>query len=124
VDYSLVWNYPYKKDYSNTEAKVTISGDGVNFTNKVFKYPYNVHFQAFEPGGTYNWSVTVDSISGGIWSFKVDDNIYPLNDRSVDITDNSSLVPLRLKIWRSQIIKCLSYVLIFHPQLLAVIRLN
>jgi len=69
----------------------------VNITNKVFKYPYNVHFQAFEPGGTYNWSVTVDSISGGNWSFKVDDKIYPLNDRSVDITNNSSLVPSHVK---------------------------
>jgi len=97
VYYSLVWNYPYKKDYSNTEAKVTISGPGVNFTNKVFKYPYNVHFQAFEPGGTYNWSVTVDNVSGGNWSFKVEDKIYPLNDRSVDITNNSSLLPSQVK---------------------------
>ncbi len=97
VDYSLVWNYPYKKDYSNTEAKVTISGTGVNFTNKVFKYPYNVHFQAFKPGETYNWSVTVDNVSGGNWSFKVEDKIYPLNDRSVDITNNSSLMPSQVK---------------------------
>jgi len=97
VDYSLVWNYPYKKDYSNTEATVTISGPGVNFTNKVFKYPYNVHFQAFEPGGTYNWSVTVDNVSGGNWSFKVDDKIYPLNDRSVDTTDKTSLIPNQIK---------------------------
>ncbi len=97
IDYSLVWNYPYKKDYSNTEAKVTISGDGVNFTNKVFKYPYNVHFQAFEPGGTYNWSVTVDNVSGGNWTFKTDDKIYPLNDRSVDVTDKKSLMPYQIK---------------------------
>jgi hypothetical protein len=97
VDYSLVWNYPYKKDYSNTEATVTVSKAGVNITNKVFKYPYNVHFQAFEPGGTYNWNVTVDSVSGGNWTFKVDDKIYPLNDRSVDITNNSSLMPSQVK---------------------------
>jgi hypothetical protein len=98
VDYSLVWNYPYKKDYSNTEAKVTLkSGTSVIFTNKVFKYPYNVHFQAFQPGGTYNWSVTVDNISGGNWSFKVDEKIYPLNDRSVDVTDNKSLMPYQIK---------------------------
>jgi len=97
MDYSLVWNYPYKKDYSNTEATVTVSGPGVNFTNKVFKYPYNVHFQAFEPGGTYNWSVTVDSISGGNWTFKVDDKIYPLNDRSVDVTENKSLMPMQIR---------------------------
>ena len=97
IDYSLIWNYPYKKDYSNTEAKVTISGPGVNLTNKVFKYPYNVHFQAFEPGGTYNWSVTVDNVSGGNWTFKVDDKIYPLNDRSVDTTDKTSLIPYQIK---------------------------
>jgi len=97
IDYSLVWNYPYKKDYSNTEATVTVSKAGVNITNKVFKYPYNVHFQAFKPGETYNWSVTVDNVSGGNWSFKVEDKIYPLNDRSVDITNNSSLVPSQVK---------------------------
>jgi len=96
VDYSLVWNYPYKKDYSNTEATVTVSRPGVNRT-VVYQYPNNVHFQTFEPGGTYNWSVTVDGISGGNWSFKVDDKIYPLNDRSVDITNNSSLVPSLIK---------------------------
>ena len=96
VDYSLVWNYPYKKDYSNTEATVTVSGPGVNRT-VVYKYPYNVHFQTFEPGGTYNWSVTVDNVSGGNWSFKTDDKIYPLNDRSVDITNNSSLLPSQVK---------------------------
>jgi len=96
IDHSLVWNYPYKKDYSNTEATVTVSGPGVNRT-EVYKYPYNVHFQAFEPGGTYNWSVTVDNVSGGNWTFKVDDKIYPLNDRSVDITNNSSLLPSQVK---------------------------
>ena len=96
IDYSLVWNYPYKKDYSNTEATVTVSGPGVSRT-VVYQYPYNVHFQAFEPGGTYNWSVTVDNVSGGNWSFKVDDKIYPLNDRSVDITDKKSLIPYQIK---------------------------
>ena len=69
----------------------------MNFTNKVFKYPYNVHFQAFKPGETYNWYVTVDNVSGSNWSFKVDDKIYPLNDRSVDITNNSSLMPSQVK---------------------------
>ena len=82
VDYSLVWNYPYKKDYSNTQATVTVSVPGVSRT-VVYQYPYNVHFQTFKPGGTYNWSVTVDNVSGGNWSFKTDDKIYPLNDRSV-----------------------------------------
>jgi len=96
IDYSLVWNYPYKKDYSNTEATVTVSGPGVNRT-AVYKYPYNVHFQTFEPGGTYNWSVTVDNVSGGNWSFKTDDKIYPLNDRSVDTTDKTSLIPYQMR---------------------------
>ena len=96
IDYSLVWNYPYKKDYSNTEATVTVSGPGVNRT-EVYKYPYNVHFQTFEPGGTYNWSVTVDNVSGGNWSFKTDDKIYPLNDRSVDTTDKTSLIPYQMR---------------------------
>ena len=96
IDYSLVWNYPYKKDYSNTEATVTVSGPGVNST-AVYKYPYNVHFQTFEPGGTYNWSVTVDNVSGGNWSFKVSEKVYPMNDRSVDITDKKSLMPYQIK---------------------------
>ena len=69
----------------------------MNFTNKIFKYPYNVHFQAFEPGGTYNWSVTVDNVSGGNWSFKVSEKVYPMNDRSVDITDKKSLMPYQIK---------------------------
>jgi hypothetical protein len=96
IDHSLVWNYPYKKDYSNTKATVTVSTSGVNLT-KEFQYPNNVFFQAFEPGGTYNWSVTVDNVSGGNWSFKVDDKIYPLNDRSVDITENKSLMPMQIR---------------------------
>jgi len=96
IDHSLVWNYPYKKDYSNTKASVKVSGPGVNLT-KEFKYPHNVFFQVFEPGGTYNWSVTVDGVSGGNWSFKTDDKIYPLNDRSVDTTDKKSLRPQQPK---------------------------
>ena len=96
IDHSLVWNYSYKKDYSNTKAIVTVVGPGVNLT-KEFQYPNNVLFQSFEPGGTYNWSVTVDNVSGGNWSFKVSDKIYPLNDRSVDITDTKSLIPYQIK---------------------------
>jgi len=96
IDYSLVWNYPYKKDYSNTKATVTVSGPGVNLT-KEFQYPHNVFFQVFEPGETYNWSVTVDNVSGGNWSFKVSEKVYPLNDRSVDITDKKSLMPYQIK---------------------------
>ena len=91
MDYSLVWNYPYKKNYDNVSATVTVNGPGVDRT-EVYQYPNNVHFQTFEPGGTYNWSVNVDNISGGNWSFSVADRIYPLNDRSVDITDNQTLI--------------------------------
>jgi hypothetical protein len=96
IDHSLVWNYPYKKDYSNTQATVTVSGPGVSRT-VVYQYPYNVHFQTFEPGGTYNWTVTVDNVSGGNWSFKVSEKVYPLNDRSVDITDKTILIPYQIK---------------------------
>ena len=64
---------------------------------KEFQYPNNVFFQAFEPGGTYNWSVTVDNVSGGNWSFKVSEKVYPLNDRSVDVTDKKSLMPYQIK---------------------------
>nr|MCS5634326.1 LamG domain-containing protein [Candidatus Neomarinimicrobiota bacterium] len=96
IDYSLVWNYPYKKDYSNTEATVTVSRPGVSRT-VVYQYPNNVHFQTFDPGETYNWSVTVDNVSGGNWSFKTDDKIYPLNDRSVDTTDKTSLIPYQMR---------------------------
>ena len=91
-DYSVVWNYPYKKDYSNTTATVTINGPGVNRI-ETFNYPHNVCFQAFQPGGNYTWSVNVDGESGGTWSFTVDNDIYPLNDRSVDTTANDIVLP-------------------------------
>ena len=95
IDYSLVWNYPYKKNYSGTMATVTLTGPGISRT-ETFIYPYNVLFETFEPGGTYNWSVSVDGISGGNWSFTVADKIYPLNDRSIDTTAvDSALVPLQ-----------------------------
>jgi len=54
-------------------------------------------FTASASGKTYNWSVTVDGVSGGNWSFKTDDKIYPLNDRSVDTTDKTSLIPYQIK---------------------------
>ena len=84
-DYSVVWNYPYKRDYSSTMASVTINGPGVN-RSQIFTYPNNVMFQAFQPGGLYTWSVSVDGISGGTWSFRVDNDIFPMNDRSIDTT--------------------------------------
>ncbi|MDP6992437.1 MAG: hypothetical protein QGF89_07130, partial [Candidatus Marinimicrobia bacterium] len=90
MEYGLAWNYPYKKDYSDVSAEVTISGPGINKT-ETFQYPNNVLFETFEPGGTYNWSVSVDGVNGGTWTFTVDDKIHPLNDRSVDTTANSRL---------------------------------
>jgi len=82
MEYGLAFNYPWKTDYSGTVATVTLSGPGVNRT-VTLQYPHNVLFETFQPGGTYNWSVTVDGISGGNWSFTVNDRVYPLNDRSV-----------------------------------------
>jgi len=93
IDYSVVWNYPYKKDYTGTTATVTLSGPGVNRT-ETFRYPNNVLFQTFQPGGTYTWSVTVDGISGGNWTFTIADKMYPTNDRSIDtVAVDSALIP-------------------------------
>ena len=96
MDYSLAWNYPYKKDYSGTTATVSLSGPGVIRTES-FDYPYNVLFQTFQPGGTYNWSVSVDGVSGGSWTFQVDDKIYPTNDRSIDTTASEVILPYQIK---------------------------
>ena len=85
LEYGIAFNYPYKKDYNNVSATVTISGPGVNRT-KTFQYPNNVLFETFEPGGTYHWSVTVDGVSSPTWKFTVKDRSYPLNDVSIDTT--------------------------------------
>ena len=39
----------------------------------------------------------MDNVSGGNWSFKVSEKVYPLNDRSVDVTDKKSLMPYQIK---------------------------
>ena len=93
-DYSVVWNYPYKKDYIGTTATVTINGPGINRT-ELFNYPNNVCFQPFQPSGNYTWSVMVDGKSGGLWTFQVDNDIYPLNDRSVDTTAQGKILPTK-----------------------------
>jgi hypothetical protein len=36
--------------------------------------------------------VTVDGVSGGTWSFQVDNDIYPLSDRSVDTTSHEIIL--------------------------------
>ena len=91
MEYGLAWNYPYKRDYSNVTAVVKVVGPGVNLT-ETFQYPNNVLFGNFEPGGVYNWSVSVDGIDGGNWTFTVANKVHPLNDRSVDFTSNSNLL--------------------------------
>jgi len=101
-DYSVVWNYPYKKDYSGTMATVVISGPGVQ-RSETFQYPNNVCFQAFQPRGNYTWSVTVDGRSGGTWSFQVDNDIYPLSDRSLDTTSHEII--LSTKQWSLEVFK-------------------
>ena len=88
-DYSLVFNYPYKNDYTNTQAVVTVNGPGVNRV-VTLNYPDNVIFQDFHPSGIYNWQVTVDGIIGENWSFQVDNKLTPVHDRSVDVTLNES----------------------------------
>ena len=85
LEYGLAWNYPYKKDYTATHAIVAISGPGL-VESKTFKYPNNVMFVKLRPGSTYHWSVYVDGVNGGKWSFTTADEIYPINDRSVDTT--------------------------------------
>ena len=84
-DDSVVCNYSYKKDYSCTLAHVTINVP-VSNRSEIFRYPNNVMFQEFQPGGFYTWAVTVDGMSGGTWSFQVDIDIFPMNDRSIDTT--------------------------------------
>ena len=91
MDYSLAWNYPYKKDYSGTAATVTVSGPGINRTES-FQYPNNVLFETFLPGETYNWSVIVDGVSSDNWTFTTSDKEYPLNDRSIDTAIVDSMV--------------------------------
>ena len=88
-NYSLVFNYPYKKDYVNTQAIVTVNGPGVNRI-VTLNYPNNVVFQDFHPSGTYNWQVTVDGISSENWLFQIDDKLFPIQDRSIDVTLDES----------------------------------
>ncbi|SVA24895.1 uncharacterized protein METZ01_LOCUS77749, partial [marine metagenome] len=93
IDYSVMFNYPWKTDYSNTSAIVNITGPGINI-NKTLNYPENVVFATFIPGKTYNWTVTVDGVSSDNWTFTVTDKIHPLNDNFVDITaEDQKLIP-------------------------------
>ena len=79
IEYGLAFNYPWKTDYSSTSALVSINGYGID-RMETLQYPNNVVFETFHPGKTYTWSVTVDGVSGGVWSFTVSNKEYPLND--------------------------------------------
>ena len=93
IEYGLAFNYPWKTDYSNIIAQVTINGPGVNKTVSL-NYPNNVVFETFLPGQAYNWSVTVDGVSSNTWSFTVANKIHPLNDRSVNINaEDEKIIP-------------------------------
>lgn len=96
-EYGLAWNYPWKTDYSGTSAIVTISGPGLTDT-RTFQYPNNVMFVSLRPGVTYHWSVYVDGVSGGSWTFTTKDKVYPMNDRSLDVTIQDSVYhPIQFK---------------------------
>jgi len=96
IDYSVIFNYPWKTDYSNTTAIVNITGPCVNRT-ETLNYPENVVFQTFLPGETYTWTVTVDGVSSDNWTFTVSDKIHPLNDRSVHESVVTDVVPTHNK---------------------------
>ena len=91
IEYGLAFNYPWKTDYSSTSALVSINGYGID-RMETLQYPNNVVFETFHPGKTYTWSVTVDGVSGGVWSFTVSNKEYPINDRSVDTSVGDSLL--------------------------------
>ena len=97
LEYGLAWNYPWKEDYSGTSATVAISGPGLNET-QTFQYPNNVMFVKLNPGGSYNWRVTVDGVVGDSWSFTATDKVYPINDRSLDISiQDSTYLPQHIQ---------------------------
>ncbi|MEC9448438.1 MAG: LamG-like jellyroll fold domain-containing protein [Candidatus Neomarinimicrobiota bacterium] len=89
LEYGLAWNYPWKENYSGTSATVAITGPGQNMV-KTFQYPNNVMFVKLKPGGKYTWRVTVDGVAGDSWTFTARDQVYPLNDRSLDLTIQDS----------------------------------
>ena len=94
LEYGLVWNYPWAENYNGVSATVTITGPGMN-ESQTFNYPNNVMFVNLLPNSNYSWSVSVSGISGSTmgdnWTFKTADKIYPLNDRSIDISMPDSI---------------------------------
>ena len=97
LEYGLAWNYPWKENYAGTSAIVAISGPGLVKTES-FNYPNNVMFVKLTPGGTYNWTVTVDGVTSKSWSFTATDKVYPINDRSIDISvQDSTYLPQHIQ---------------------------
>ena len=94
LEYGLAWNYPWAENYNGVSATVTITGPGMN-ESQTFNYPNNVMFVNLLPNSNYSWSVSVSGISGSSmgnnWTFKTADKIYPLNDRSIDISMPDSI---------------------------------
>jgi len=94
LEYGLAWNYPWAENYNGVSATVTITGPGMN-ESQTFNYPNNVMFVNLLPNSNYSWSVSVSGISGSgmgnNWTFKTADKIYPLNDRSIDISMPDSI---------------------------------
>ena len=55
-------------------------------------------FVKLKPGGTYNWKVTVDGVAGDSWTFRAVDKMYPLNDRSLDVSiPDSTYLPQQIQ---------------------------
>ena len=94
LEYGLAWNYPWAENYNGVSATVTITGPGMN-ESQTFNYPNNVMFVNLLPNSNYSWSVSVSGINGSCmgdnWTFKTADKIYPLNDRSIDISMPDSI---------------------------------
>ena len=94
LEYGLAWNYPWAENYNGVSATVTITGPRMN-ESQTFNYPNNVMFVNLLPNSNYSWSVSVSGISGSSigdnWTFKTTDKIYPLNDRSIDISMPDSI---------------------------------
>mgnify|MGYP001390331389 FL=1 len=94
LEYGLAWNYPWAENYNGVSATVTITGPRMN-ESQTFNYPNNVMFVNLLPNSNYSWSVSVSGISGSSmgdnWTFKTADKIYPLNDRSIDISMPDSI---------------------------------
>ena len=101
IEYGLAWNYPWSENYNGVSATVTITGPGINDV-RVFDYPTNVMFVDLMPNSSYNWSVSIQGIPGSVngesWTFSTVDKIYPLNDRSVDMSiQDSTYLPSHMQ---------------------------